>query len=198
MKHIMISVKPQFVAKILNGEKTIEIRKNMPKCELPCKVYIYCTKSQKKLLTIFRKGDLIWSDDKDEQRFDETIFVKDDWFGVADERHKWLGKVVADFTLKKIDQFGYVYSPSMLISGYRKVENDTFTNERIDYEKCCLSSEELMNYASDNELLPKPIFALYIDDLKIYDEPKKLCEFKTQYGKVMQRPFQSWGYVENV
>ena len=43
MKNIMISIKPQYVEKILNGEKTIEIRKTMPKCELPCKVYIYCT-----------------------------------------------------------------------------------------------------------------------------------------------------------
>ena len=28
MKHIMISIKPKWVAKILNGEKTIEIRKS--------------------------------------------------------------------------------------------------------------------------------------------------------------------------
>ena len=35
MKAIMISIKPKWVAKILNGEKTIEIRKAMPKCELP-------------------------------------------------------------------------------------------------------------------------------------------------------------------
>ena len=47
MKSIMISIQPQYVEKILNGEKTIEIRKTMPKCELPCKVYIYCTKPRK-------------------------------------------------------------------------------------------------------------------------------------------------------
>lgn len=47
MKAIMISIQPQWVEKILNGEKTIEIRKTMPKCELPCKVYIYCTKPKK-------------------------------------------------------------------------------------------------------------------------------------------------------
>lgn len=43
MKSIMISIQPQWVEKILNGEKTLEIRKTMPKCELPVKVYIYCT-----------------------------------------------------------------------------------------------------------------------------------------------------------
>ena len=47
MKAIMISIKPEWVCKILNGEKTIEIRKTMPKCKLPCKVYIYCTKGKK-------------------------------------------------------------------------------------------------------------------------------------------------------
>ena len=46
MKEILISIKPKWVEKILNGEKTIEIRKTMPKCELPCKVYIYCTKGK--------------------------------------------------------------------------------------------------------------------------------------------------------
>lgn len=46
MKAIMISIQPQWVEKILNGEKTIEIRKTMPKCEFPCKVYIYCTKGR--------------------------------------------------------------------------------------------------------------------------------------------------------
>ena len=45
MKAILISIKPEWVAKILNGEKTIEIRKTMPKCDLPIDVYIYCTKS---------------------------------------------------------------------------------------------------------------------------------------------------------
>ena len=44
MKSILISIKPKWVAKILNGEKTIEIRKTAPKCELPIDVYIYCTK----------------------------------------------------------------------------------------------------------------------------------------------------------
>lgn len=44
MRAIMISIQPQWVEKILNGEKTIEIRTTMPKCKLPCKVYIYQTK----------------------------------------------------------------------------------------------------------------------------------------------------------
>lgn len=45
MKSILINIKPEWVALILNGDKTIEIRKTMPKCELPIKCYIYCAKS---------------------------------------------------------------------------------------------------------------------------------------------------------
>lgn len=45
MKAIMMSIKPQWVEKILNGEKTIEIRKIFPKDYVGW-VYIYCTKSR--------------------------------------------------------------------------------------------------------------------------------------------------------
>ena len=58
MKSILISVKPKWVAKILNGEKTIEIRKTMPKCDLPIDVYIYCTKDKKYSNLINRGGFL--------------------------------------------------------------------------------------------------------------------------------------------
>ena len=83
MKKILISIKPQWVAKILNGEKTLEIRKTAPKCELPCEVYIYCTKENAKHF------------------IDNKIY-----------NAMMKGKVVAKFTLNKItpigkDMFGY-------------------------------------------------------------------------------------------
>ena len=34
MKSILISIRPEYAGKILNGEKTIEIRKTIPKYEL--------------------------------------------------------------------------------------------------------------------------------------------------------------------
>ncbi len=45
MKSVLISIQPKWVEKIANGEKTIEVRKTAPKCGLPFKAYIYCTKS---------------------------------------------------------------------------------------------------------------------------------------------------------
>lgn len=41
-KAILMSIRPEWLAKILNGEKTIEIRKSMPKCGSPIDVYLYC------------------------------------------------------------------------------------------------------------------------------------------------------------
>ena len=49
-KSILMSIRPEWLVKILNGEKTIEIRKIMPKCELPIDVYLYCTKGIKDIL----------------------------------------------------------------------------------------------------------------------------------------------------
>lgn len=42
-KSVMISIRPKWCEKIVNGKKTIEVRKTRPKLEPPFKCYIYCT-----------------------------------------------------------------------------------------------------------------------------------------------------------
>lgn len=44
MKTVLISIRPEWVERIIRGEKLWEIRRRIPKCELPCKYVIYCTK----------------------------------------------------------------------------------------------------------------------------------------------------------
>lgn len=44
-KVVLISIRPEWVDKILSGEKTLEVRKTRPKLETPFKCYIYCTNS---------------------------------------------------------------------------------------------------------------------------------------------------------
>ena len=41
---VMLSVRPKWCEKIVNGDKTIEVRKTRPKLETPFKCYIYRTK----------------------------------------------------------------------------------------------------------------------------------------------------------
>ena len=43
MKAILVSIRPKYVTDILNRKKTVEIRKKMPKCDMPIDVFIYCT-----------------------------------------------------------------------------------------------------------------------------------------------------------
>ncbi len=42
-KAVLISVRPKWCEKIINGDKTIEVRKTRPKMNTPFKCYIYCT-----------------------------------------------------------------------------------------------------------------------------------------------------------
>ncbi len=46
MKAVLISIQPKWVEKIASSEKTIEVRKSVPKLERPFKVYIYETKGK--------------------------------------------------------------------------------------------------------------------------------------------------------
>ncbi len=42
-KAVMLSIRPKWCAKIIIGRKTMELRKSVPKLEVPFKCYIYCT-----------------------------------------------------------------------------------------------------------------------------------------------------------
>ena len=42
-KAVLISIRPKWCEKIINGRKTMELRKSVPKLEVPFKCYIYCT-----------------------------------------------------------------------------------------------------------------------------------------------------------
>lgn len=81
MKSVLISIHPKWVHKILDGKKTIEVRKTRPKIETPFKCYIYMT-----------AGSRAWSD--------SPADIPDGW------RKNSLGAsrmVVAEFTCDRID-----------------------------------------------------------------------------------------------
>ena len=143
MKAILISIKPEWVAKILNGEKTIEIRKTMPKCDLPIDVYIYCTKDD--------KCGLVW-DNQGKGIVNSSLFP----YGKnCPERHRVVnGKVVAKFTLNTVKEW-HNYSWYEIT------------------KKGCVSDDELRNYSKGKASL----YIWHIDNLVIFDKPKKLSEF---------------------
>ena len=197
MKQIMISIKPQWVEKIFNGEKTLEIRKTMPKCELPCKVYIYCTKDEHHKLAQFKflEG---WFYKKYD---DTTSWAQGCTVNIGEDGN---GRVVAEFTLNKID---------LLVdcgAGLHYVDSN-YNPLDLDYLRAnsCLKDEQIYSYLGLKGGSPyyNDGFVWHIDDLKIYDKPKELSEFgtilKRMKGKesrftiyLLQRPPQSWCYVE--
>ena len=82
MKSVLIAIRPQWAEKIVRGEKTIEVRKTVPK-EVPFKAYIYCTKEKK-------QDDIIWA-------------------GIFGDRGKWNGRVIGEFICNNASELDYVY-----------------------------------------------------------------------------------------
>ncbi len=154
-KAILISIKPKYVAKILNGEKTIEIRKTMPKCDLPIDVYIYCTKEE----------SLIYEDGYDWKGDYVNYKYYADYKGMEDDIGS--GKIVAKFTLNKVEEI-VDYGSQYLINKDYPHTNEVARNS-------CLYFTDLKNY-----LKGKNGYAFHISNLVIFDRPKELSEF---YGK---------------
>ena len=162
MKAIMISDKPKWVAKILKGEKTIEIRKTMPKCDLPIDVYIYCTKT-KILGNIIKVG----SQENSDLVGKNTITGINKGFmrkGDIDLQ----GKVVAKFTLNKMEE---------IKTRQDRYKEFAFYETALDMsdllKKSCLDYNELDNYLQGEKGT-----AIHISDLVIFDRPKELNEFR--------------------
>lgn len=161
MKSILISIKPKYVAKILNGKKTIEIRKTMPKCDLPIDVYIYCTKEET-LEYIYDCND----------NFGDYISHK----GKCWEDEPLNGKVVAKFTLNKVEEIKASGCYEDLSFGKGKLIESYITkslDEQSLLEESCLIEEELDEYLDG-----KDGYAWHISNLEIFDRPKELSEFR--------------------
>lgn len=85
-KAVLISIRPEWVKKILTGEKTLEVRKTRPKLETPFKVYIYCTNP--KNIMLWNARSYIYADDHSHNAFDRC----------------WNGSVVGEFICNNITE----------------------------------------------------------------------------------------------
>ena len=176
-KAVMISIRPKWCEKIVNGEKTIEVRKTRPKLETPFRCYIYCT------LPKYPHEDFIATD-----------YPKPQFYGG--------GKVIGEFMC---DEIARVNISGFWDKGGRQLEN------RI--ADTCLTPMALCEYMGE-----RVCYGWHISDLKIYDTPKELIEFRrvcpndlycescAMYRENngtcgneslrLKRPPQSWCYVQ--
>lgn len=132
------------------------------------------------------------------------------------------GKVIGEFICDRIDEYKYVYCDHPEIGypvGYDCGDN-WYDIDDEDLQKACLTEEEFKRYGNG-----KPLYGWHISDLKIYDKPRELSEFrkpcdwnydcctckrakyeltkaeaKVFYGcdSELTRPPQSWQYIEDL
>ena len=162
MESVLISIRPKWVEKIANGEKTIEVRKSAPKCEVPFKCYIYCTSSDVHSALVVGDGDA------------KLIHCCNYKSAIPVGGEIGNGKVIGEFICDKVDKiiplqhtyYNYIGLPIANVTEYG-IWND-------DLAQMCLKKKEIDNYGKG-----KMLYGWHISDLKIYDKPKELSEFYT-------------------
>ena len=194
MKSVLISIQPKWCELIASGKKTVEVRKTRPKIEQPFKCYIYCTKGKEKL-RVLRGSERAFTREKI-----AAICQAKDVGGAYQGNGKVIGEFVCDDVTRIINfitHFGVEGRP----------ERDLKTIARSS----CLDYMDMLGYLGTE----KDGYAWHISDLKIYDHPKKLSEFRRdcpdnvrscamcKHGDYtgmkctpITRPPQSWCYVE--
>ena len=213
MKSILMSIQPRECHYITIGRQTIIVNKTKPKLTTPFKCYIYCTgKEYDKVFCIDEFMHKVFLDGEGKQ------------------------KVIGEFICDKIDKFrccsvpyqkennlGYghfvdngVYKVNGWFEGIVFERNDRYIDSMLknnDLKEMCLSAQEIFDYIG----MGKHLYAWHISNLKIYDKPKELSEFKRPCNKEhdccvcdrydymghkcfdeITRPPQSWCYVEEL
>ena len=169
MKSIITSISPYLCEKIASGDCKILVKKSAPK-EVPFKAYIYSTRPKKyyKCGAVSTSDELLWLSNGKVEMGDGFKFWAD-----GDKYQCLNGRIIGEFICNRIEMV-----------------NAKCSNYGIDlfYHDCltkgCLTErdvEEYFNIPEDKDLrvMKGNGYAWHISDLKIYDKPKELSEFKT-------------------
>lgn len=153
-KAVMLSIRPKWCEKIIDGDKTIEVRKTRPKLETPFKCYIYCT--------VETAGyDALWVLDAP-TREKYSFMAVSAYLENPKGANKGNGKVIGEFTCERIVPITYdggrLWCPT----------NAAFS------PATCLSQAEIIAYIGDKGRC----YGWHISDLRIYDQPRELSEFR--------------------
>lgn len=207
-KAVLISIRPEWVEKIAEGQKTVEVRRTRPKLESPFKCYIYCTKGKK-------DSDRLWVlREQTRKKYDGLTAVCANLRAQPDLHSVGNGYVVGEFTCDNIATYNYDYCPHPEIGMDYDCGDSWWEIADEDLKSACLSEKEFRYYAFGMEAM----YGWHISNLEIYDTPKPLSAFKglckievdcgccpyynyTKMdcdGRTIKRPPQSWCYVEQL
>lgn len=152
MKSVMVAVSPYLCEKIANGECKILVKKSAPK-EVPFKAYIYCTKAEPFIQKI-RFGDIAIS---------HTQISK----------NLYNGKIIGEFICDKVIRTcGWRLRGNTQRCAKRTAEEEEFSR------LARLTIDEIVKYSGSENL---EVAGWHISDLKIYDKPKELREFRKPF-----------------
>jgi predicted transcriptional regulator len=176
MKSIIISIKPEQALNILNGNKTRELRKSVPK-DFVGWVYGYVTKG-KPYLYNFAELDYGVSKEK-----------------INQEHHTLLNGTIP---------FRFWFDEYIRLDYDKDINHYLYGNMQVNYMTGLLKSlqiteNDIWNYASNSGF--KPLYAWHISKLEVFDKPMVLGDFNKIGHEaftgcfVLTRPPQSWQYV---
>ena len=173
MKSILLSIKPKYVGLIASGEKTIEVRKTIPKTETPFKCYIYCTigngiKGDYLIPSNLQCGKVIG-----EFVCDKFYLIKNQGsrFSVADEEQSVTNKIARESCLDYYDMVNYLGNKN----GY-----GWHISDLVIYDK------------------PKELREFWTVKCTNKRVGCRDCKVKPNCIKDITRPPQSWCYVEEL
>lgn len=165
MKAILISIRPEWCRKIFQGEKTVEVRKTVPKLEPPFKCYVYCT-----------MGDTLRLDGHRTKAYREKFWMGKALNPYSPGRYVGNGYVIGSFICDEIEDYSkWEHDYSSLL---RHINMSAATNDNYTFLNSYLKGE-------------KNGYGLCITKPKLFDEPKELYKFHAICKKNKQKPDQS-------
>ena len=195
-KAVLISIRPKWCEKICSGEKIIEVRKTRPKMKTPFKCYIYCTSGRPDL-------NIPISPERLMRDYLDTGSMKSLNCPLGN------GKVIGEF----------------VCDAY--VTDKTFGHDALFNAAACMNESDVVAYSAGSPIYGWHISNLKIyDPLKKLSEFSPVCMYKNddkscqsrmiacsyqkydynpdgsinlvECGRTLERPPQSWCYVEEV
>ena len=208
-KSVLISIQPKWCELIANDKKTIEVRKTKPNIPTPFKCYIYCTKGEALAYPHLNKPHFHFMRTNNGTLYGRQMTSKE----MEDSDYLYAnGKVIGEFVCDAIFPISITYSDP---------------NSRValkEFPYTGLTDKQIIDYLGNG----KKGYGWHISDLVIYNKPKKLSEFfvycdkcdkkpiackfayeesnengyysecTVDYERPIERPPQSWCYVEEV
>jgi predicted transcriptional regulator len=177
MKSILISIKPENALNILKGDKTLELRKSVPKGFVGW-VFGYVTKGKPLLVNDYYRDKVNEVDWEVVNRF--RLVNSTDYLPILN------ATIPFRFWFDEYEKLPFV----------KTTQGSYYECNFTHIEKSCMQDQLLENYGKGKDL-----YAWHIKKLEVFDKPMVLGDFNkigheafTGYF-VLTRPPQSWQYV---